>query len=191
MSEEATTAPVSEPVTEPVADTPDPAALAKLLDEERRARGRAQKEAEKALAALKDRDDADKSELQKALDRVKELEESSAKAEAAARRDAIDAAASRAAVKLNFVDPDDAQRFLDPAVIEFDDAGRPINVDKLLADVAKTKPHLIAKARTPDAGQGERGRSATLTTDEIRRMTPEQINARWDEVSQALGSAGR
>jgi hypothetical protein len=30
-----------------------------------------------------------------------------------------------------------------------------------------------------------------LTVDEIRKMKPEEINARWDEVSQTLGSAGR
>lgn len=171
--------------------TPDPTALAKQLEEERRARIRVQKEAERALAALKEREDADKTETEKAAARIAELEQSLAARENAVRQAEVRAAAIDAASRLGFRNPEDGLRFLDMDTLEFDDAGRPVGVDKQLASILKERDYLKATPRTPDAGQGDRGRTATLTVDEIRKMKPEEINARWDEVSQTLGSAGR
>lgn len=182
-----------EPTAPPAgeAPTPDPTALTKQLEEERRARIRVQKEAERALVALKEREDADKSETEKAAARITELEQSLAARENAVRQAEVRAAAIDAASRLGFRNPEDGLRFLDMDILEFDDAGRPIGVDKQLAAILKERDYLKDKPRTPDAGQGDRGRTATLTVDEIRKMKPEEINARWDEVSQTLGSAGR
>ena len=42
----------------------------------------------------------------------------------------------------------------------------------------------------PDAGLGDRGKT-TLTRDAIKSMSSDDINARWEEVSEVLGRPGR
>lgn len=65
-------------------------------------------------------------------------------------RQAVERAAMRAVTdgkgavtRPAFIDPSDAYALLDLAALEYDDDGRPVNVDKLLAELAKAKPHLV------------------------------------------------
>lgn len=92
------------------------------------------------------------------------------------------------AQKLGIVDPDAAWRLLDLKQIEFDEDGQPQNVEKVLRDLIRARPYL---AGGPSASPTNPARSASrLTLEEIRRMTPEEINRRWDEVREVLKRSG-
>ncbi len=48
----------------------------------------------------------------------------------------------RQARRLSIVDEDAAYRLLDAAKLEYDDDGKPANVEALLKDLARAKPYL-------------------------------------------------
>lgn len=170
---------------QPPADTPP---TDRELHALRTKAGRLERELEALRKADEDRKNADLSEV----DRLKK--------ELAARDAAIEAAATQAkagrlagaslaaAARLGFADPEDAQRFLDADAVEWDDSGAPKNVQALLEAVLKAKPYLKASfTQTPDLGQGNRGGSSIpLTRDAIAKMSPGEINARWDEVQKVM-----
>ncbi|MCC6727894.1 MAG: hypothetical protein IT208_00985 [Chthonomonadales bacterium] len=97
----------------------------------------------------------------------------------------------RHARRLGLVDEEAAWRLLDAAAVERDAAGRPTNVEALLREMARARPWLAA-AEPPGGGVSAAnpagGRGVRLSRDEIRRMTPEQINANWAAVQAALQS---
>lgn len=141
----------------------------------------------KLTAAQQAADNAKLSEEEKRIARITELEAKLSETESRAKDRALYAAIVDAAARLGARKPQMIQRLLDPAAIEFDDAGEPKNVDALVAAFLKTNPEFASSAGHPvgDAGQGARGKS-TLTHADIKKMTPDQINARWPEVSEAL-----
>jgi len=71
---------------------------------------------------------------------------------------------------------------------EYDAEGKPVNVGAAVAAVLEAYPQLKPQAQTGNATNP--GRVAKLTVEEIKKMTPEQVNARWDEVQAAM-KAGR
>lgn len=101
------------------------------------------KELEAAKAKLKEIEDRDKTEAEKLAGAAKEASEKLTAAEQRAQDLAIRLAVERTARKLNFIDEDDAFRLIDRKSVELDDDGAPTNVEKLLADLAKAKPHLV------------------------------------------------
>lgn len=169
----------------PPADTPPPD---KELHALRTKAGRLERELEALRKADEDRKNADLSEVEKLR---KELTEKNAAIEAAAaqaKAGRLAGASLAAAARLGFADPEDAQRFLDADAIEWDDNGAPKNVQALLEAVLKAKPYLKASfTQPPDLGQGSRGRAGVpLTREAITKMTPAEINARWDEVQEVM-----
>lgn len=127
-------------------------------------------EAEKLQAQLAD--------LQRAV------EERDQRLKEADLRDAVKGSANR----LGFADPADALAMLDRDAIEYSDDGRPRNLDHLLGEILRSKPYLKASfTQPPDLGQGARGKAGVpLTRDAIAKMTPAEINARWDEVQEVM-----
>lgn len=90
-------------------------------------------------------------------------------------------AISRAAATLG-VDP---RKLAKLVVVEFDADGQPVNVDAAAAAVLNEWPEL--KAGTVTAAPTNPSRKPrTLTVEDIKRMTPAEINSRWDEVQQTL-----
>lgn len=97
----------------------------------------------------------------------------------------------RTARRMGIVDEDAAYRLLDNDRLQWDDAGRPRNVEALLRDLIAERPWLRMEGATaseasaspanPSGGGGRR-----LTREAIRRMTSDEINAQWDAVVAAL-----
>lgn len=150
--------------------------------------GRLEKEVERLRKAEEERQNASLSEVERLK---KELAAKDAAIEAAAaqaKAGRLSGASLAAAARLGFADPEDAQRFLDADAVEWDDAGSPKNVGTLLEAVLKAKPYLKASfTQPPDLGQGNRGGSSVpLTLAQIDKMSPAEINARWDEVQKVL-----
>lgn len=142
----------------------------------------AQKDLAAAQARLKEIDDASKSETERLASKATEAEQKLAAAEQRAADLALRMAVERAARKLNFIDEDDAYRLLDRKAVEMNDDGEPTNVEKLLTDLAKAKPHLVkaedgdkdAKPRTEKVPStpkpNGRTSSSDVVRDEVERM---------------------
>lgn len=135
---------------------PDVAALTRELAAVRR-------EAAGYRTKLKTFEDADKSANEKANERIVELEAERDALAAARREDTLRLAASAAARKLGFRNPDLAYRLVASGSVEYDDAGQPKNVEKLLDEVAKGDPYLVQSSG--DWGGGPRGTAPSVAGD--------------------------
>jgi hypothetical protein len=92
----------------------------------------------------------------------------------------------RQASKLGIVDSEAAAKLLDWSEIEYDDAGKPKNIDKLLEKLAKDKPYLVGKpgaATSGGASNPPKSQSGgALSKEAIERMSPGEYRARRDEI---------
>ena len=99
-------------------------------------------DAESILRKARERDDADKSELQKAVEKSTQLEKEreswlGKQKEIAAQYDVAIKAA-----KLGIVDPDAAWKLLDKSALEYGADDKPLNTELLLQGMLKDKPYL-------------------------------------------------
>lgn len=118
------------------------ATIRKLREAEREGKA-TKKQLDDALARLKAIEDKDKSETERAAAQAQEATAKLTAAEQRAQDLAIRLAVERAARKLDFIDEDDAYRLIDRSAVEMDASGDPQNVEGLLKDLAKAKPHLV------------------------------------------------
>lgn len=137
---------------EPEGDAPLGPAGEKALDEwKRRAKEaeRAQREQAKRLQAI---DDRDKTEVQKASERADTAEK-----RAAAMAQRTVRAEVRALAAATFADPSDAAAFLNPADFVDDEGDVDTKaVEKALAALLKSKPHLARQGAAPSFDGGAR-----------------------------------
>lgn len=129
-----------------------------------------------AAAKLREIEDANRSEIDKAAERTKTLEAQLAQAEAdkarlaQERQDALVRSAIVAkATAARFLDPDDAARFIDMAAIQIKENGAIEGIEPQLEALGKAKPYLLQQTprlspTNPGAGSGTGGE-----TDEQRR----------------------
>lgn len=91
----------------------------------------------------------------------------------------------KVAKRLNFEYPEDAHRFLDVEDMEDEQT-----IESALKTVLRERPKLKSKRRgsgAPIPGESEDdGKGGSLTMDDIRRMSPEEINKRWPEVQAVM-----
>jgi hypothetical protein len=150
----------------------------RLIDQQRdeiKALKATSKELADARARLKEIEDKDKSEVERLAGSAKEASEKLTAAEARAQDLAIRLSVERAARKLNFIDEDDAYRLLDRKAVEMDEGGEPTNVEKLLADLAKAKPHLIQV-------EGEAQKTGAAATQKVPHARPNGKPPTRDEL---------
>lgn len=179
----------------------------KVEDELRRARDdaakfrtqlrEAQKSLEDAQKQLQAKDDEGKSELQKAMDRVGELEGRTRVADGTVRDLRLQNAVLVEAMKKDIVDPDAAFRLLDKDQVDYD-GDRPTNVADLLDDLIEDRPYLKATKEPKAPHKAPSSASPTqpaspggrkLTMEDIEKMSSAEINARWDEVQPVLAAS--
>lgn len=161
----------------------------RALEAERKAR----RDAEKAFRAARDELDQLKTAKLSAEEqkdrRLAELERKEADWAVEKASFVLRDSVTRAATRLGFVDPTDAIGLLDRASIDHDPDGTPTNVDRLLADLAKTKPYLLARSTPAPAGfdTGTGGatpvRGRTYTRDQLR--DPAFFAANRDDILAA------
>lgn len=94
------------------------------------------------------------SELQKARAKIAELERQAGESRVREQERSLRLTVDATARKLGFWDPEVALGLIDRDAVEYDDAGTPKNIERLLTDIAKDKPRLIHE---PDFGGGPRG----------------------------------
>lgn len=138
-------------------------------------------------AAVKARDEADLTELQKTQKRLAELQQSQVEAERKQQerviRYAVQAHASTAGIPADL-----ASRLIDYSEIEYDEEGEPTNVGKLLDKLVKAYPQLKGNAATTPsappqptsvgATPGNPARSGAhsgaITQEYLNSLTPKQ-----------------
>lgn len=126
----------------------------------------------KRLKAFEDaeaqRADSEKSEAQRAADRIAALEEELAGERSARRATILQLESVATARKVGFRDPELAARLIAAGDVEFGEDGRPKNVERLLTDLAKEYPNLVNA--TADYGGGPRGAPVGGTSDMNTRI---------------------
>lgn len=151
--------------TPPPAEPPTPAAPAtgttdggteplgepglKALEDERRSRRDAEKRASSAEDELKKLREASLTEAEKREQRLTDLERAEADWKRERQELRLSRDVERAAAKAGFIDPGDAWRLIDISSVEFDAEETAQNVDTLVSDLAKAKPHLISAGQPP------------------------------------------
>lgn len=114
------------------------------------------------------RKDAEKTELQKALDKAAELEAQLAKQTETVKQTTIQHAVEITAAKLGFTDPGDALSLLDHSAIKIGDNGKVDGVEDALKDLLKRKPYLAKTgAQQPETDSQKRPSGSSKTADDI------------------------
>jgi chromosome segregation ATPase len=143
--------------------------------------------------AQKERDDAEKSELQKATERATNLEGQVSERDQKLRDLTLAQEVYKAAQKLDIVDPDAAFQLLDKKAVEYE-GEQPKNIDDLLTSLVEAKPYLkrTAKGAAPKSSttQPDGKKKAPLTRADIEKMTDDEVAARYDEVLAVMADAG-
>jgi hypothetical protein len=139
------------------------------------------KEAQEAKAKIATFEAAQMSEAEKLQAAAKAAQEQAQAARQELQQARAEVAIARAAASLG-VDPRKLARLV---TVEFDADGQPVNVDAAAAAVLNEWPELKPATATPGATNPSR-KPRTLTVEDIKRMTPAEINSRWDEVQQVL-----
>jgi hypothetical protein len=88
-----------------------------------------------------------------------------------------------AAVRLGFKDPEDASKFLTEEDTEDD-----TSTERALRKLARDKSYLVQERRSTGAPVG--GDGVSLTLDQIKNMSEDEINDRWEEVQKAMANTG-
>lgn len=99
-------------------------------------------------AALKKREEAELSEVERVRGRLAEVERERIELERKMREHTTRYEVMLRAREMGIVDPDAAWRLIDVAEIEFDEDGRPTNLDRLLQGLVRRRPYLLGSAST-------------------------------------------
>ena len=99
-------------------------------------------DAESILRKARERDDADKSELQKAVEKSAQLEKERESWQGKQKETAAQYDVALKAAKLGIVDPDAAWKLLDKSALEYGADDKPLNTELLLQGMLKDKPYL-------------------------------------------------
>lgn len=157
-----------------------------------RLRRKAREADEKEKKAKRDQDESDKKKkreegrYQELLDEEKtktvQETERADKAENELKSYRFQVAVNKVATRVGFRDPSDAHLFLSQEMEDADEK----DLERALKKVLEGKTYLKAeRSASGTAGNGNGGGTG-LTMDDVRRMTPDQVNARWDDVQKVM-----
>jgi hypothetical protein len=141
-------------------------------------------EAEKKL---KEFEDAQLSEAEKAKKEASEAKAQLEQMQGQLRERTIRAEIGALAAKLKLADVDAAFQLMNRSAVEFDDEGRAKNVEALLTSLVKDKPFLVSQTGVTTSTTNP-PRAQTFTREQIEKMTPQEINANWAEIQKVLAS---
>lgn len=148
------------------------ALVEKLRPHEREA-ARLKRELDAANAKLKAAEDAQKSDLDKAVEERDALKAEKAAFTQRLRTQNLRHATADAAREAGFADPADVHRFLELDDLEFDDDDQPVGIAERVKELAKAKPYLLAPRQNVTNGPPATPKSdrpaGTLTADEDRQ----------------------
>lgn len=89
------------------------------------------------------------------------------------------------AKRLGFKDSGDAMAFVRP-----EDGDDDAAAERALKKLARNKPYLVESRRATGLPVGGGAGGSILTIEQIRQMTPEEINANWTDVQKVMQASG-
>jgi predicted nuclease with TOPRIM domain len=95
---------------------------------------------------LRKRDEEKLSETERMRTRLSELERELTQRELELREHTLRYETMLRARELGIIDPDAAYRLLDLSGVEYDESGRPTNIEKLLRELVRKRPYLAGQA---------------------------------------------
>jgi hypothetical protein len=140
---------------------------------------------DKTKAELKRLQEARKSDVDRLQETVSDLTAKFTEAESRARANLVKSAVVAAAARLDFNDPQDAFRLLDVGGLEVEDDGSVKGLDGTLQKLLSEKPYLRKQAVSKTSPTNP-ATAAALTMDQIKTMSPAEINSRWDDVQKVM-----
>lgn len=141
-------------------------------------------DAQSAFTRLKTIEEGQKTELQKAQDRVAELERSNTEQATKQKELATQYEVATVATRLGIVDPDAAYRLVDLSKLEYGEDGKPKNVEAVLKEMIGQKPYLVGSGTSAtNAARGNPG-SKTFTKSQIEDRKFWEANR--DEILKAM-----
>lgn len=146
------------------------AAARKAANDARTEAAAAAARATAAETALKAKNDAELSELERAQNRTRELEESMAASSQRERDSAVRYEIAIHAGKLNLHDAETAHALLDLTKVEFNEAGRPTNVEALLTELVAAKPFLVKAKGADGIDPTPDGKDKPMTDEERTKL---------------------
>jgi len=132
-------------------------------------------------------EEAKLTEQEKLQKRLAELERKEAEYKQILQARTLEYEVKLQASKLGVVDPDAAYRLLDLKQIEFDDDGRPVNLERVLKELVAQKPYLVVSGGMPSPTNPAQGRISgqqVFTRSQLR--DPKFFAANRDAIMQAL-----
>jgi hypothetical protein len=188
------TAPQPATTPAPVAEDANAATLRenKALRAEQTKRRLHEQELETELQKIRD---AQKSEADKAAERVKALETFEQQAKPQIKDLSLRLTVERTARQLGIIDEEAAWALIDRKPIVFDSDGvpDPATVKATLETLVASKPWLKAPPAPPMAPQTQAtnpaaSRSTKLTNETLKQMSTDEVNSRWVEIQEYLKS---
>lgn len=135
---------------------------------------------------VRQHEEAKLSETEKLQKRVAELEREQQVYQQERQERTLQYETMLAATRLGIVDPEAAYRLLDVAKLQFNEDGKPVNLVPVLQELVQQRPYLLARGGTSPTNPNRP--HVGLTLDDVKRMSPDEINTRWDEVQRVLAS---
>jgi exonuclease VII large subunit len=131
---------------------------------------------------LKQRDEEKLSETERMRLRLSELERELAQRELLLREHTLRYETMLRARELGIIDPDAAYRLLDLAEIEYDETGRPLNLERLLRDLVRKRPYLVGSS----ASATNPSRTTISLEEALRSGDLEAINRAFETALRSV-----
>lgn len=156
-----------------------------LADERKRA-ATAEKERDELRKRLEALEEAGKSENEKALAAARKegAAEAQTKADARIRRAEVRAALTAAGISATELDL--AAMAADFAELKVAETGDVTGLADAVTAFKAAHPGLFAKPAAPGTADGGARGGSALTLEQIKRMSADEINSRWDEVQAVM-----
>lgn len=134
--------------------------------------------------ALKAHEEEKLSEQERLRLRLSELERELGEREVRMREHTLRYETMLRARELGIIDPEAAYRLLDLAEVEYDEDGRPVNIDKLLRELVRKRPYLVGST----ASATNPSRTTVSLEEAIRSGDIEVINRAFEAALRAAGN---
>ncbi len=153
------------------------ATIRKLRDEQKASKAQL-KELELLKAKEKEREDAEKSEVERLREQIADLERKATDAEKRMVETSNRQAIERAAAKAGAADPEDVYALLKPSDFDLDDGGALKNADKLVEQLLKAKPYLAGKPAAQPVPGTPRSNGSQTREDQVKENEVKLIATR-------------
>lgn len=128
-----------------------------------------------AEAKTKKKEDADKSELQRETERADTAEETSSELEDDLRTERISRAIEREALKLGFIDPQDAHSLIEAKGVKYDaETGSVSGHVKLLEALKEEKPYLLSEEGPPGTPPRKKGKVGGKKSKDLEKQSAQE-----------------